>query len=190
MRWRPILLIGVPVVLIAGAVVYAQLESSRAREGLVPPEEIAWTVENRPVQIRSTREVIDEVESFDIDIQLEGAAPYHITFEIDHDMYGGGFVGGLDPDGDGEIELVLATRAGPRASRLVELESGRIVERSFDELPDDVWPRVKARLDKVTPSPYTLIAAMVGSLWLVVGLLNYLLIGARALFRRLTASRT
>ena len=189
MRWRPIILIGAPIALIAGAIGYTNLESSRGREDLLAPEMIAWAVESRPVQIRSTRVVVDEVERFDIKIQLEGAAPYVITFEIDHDMYGGGFVGGLDADNDGEIELVLATLRGPVASRLVELESNRIVERSFDQLPDEAWLQVKARLDEIVPSPNMAIAISLGVLWLMIGLLSYLCTGLHALFRRLTASR-
>ena len=190
MHWRPLILIGAPIVLIAGAIGFMRFESSRAREDLLAPEMIAWAVASRPVQIRSNREVANEIESFNIEIQLEGAAPYLITFEIDHDMYGGGFVGGLDLDKDGEIELVLATRRGPVASRLVELESNRIVERSFDQLPADVWLPVKARLDRVAPSPYVTIAALLGALWLVIGVLGYLFIGLRALFRPLPVSRT
>jgi hypothetical protein len=184
MHWRLLILIGAPIVLIAGAIGFMRFESSRGREDLLAPEMIAWVVDSRPVQIRSSREVANEIESFNIEIQFEGAAPYLITFEIDHDMYGGGFVGGLDLDKDGEVELLLATRRGPEASRLVALESNRIVERSFDQLPAGVWLPVKARLDRVAPSPYGTIAALLGAVWLVIGLLSYLFIGLRALFGR------
>ena len=106
-----------------------------------------WT--GKPIKLRIAGSLRGEVERFDIEIQMPGEPVYTTDFEIDHDMFGGGFVGGLDVDGDGAIELVLATRRGPGVSRVVEPGPRGIVERDFDELPESAWRVVERRLDLI-----------------------------------------
>jgi hypothetical protein len=186
MRWRPILLLVVPVAIVAGAVAHARIETARATEGLVAPDAIAWTVAGRQARIEFQRSLEGEIEHFELEIRAGDTAPRRIEFTIDHDFFGGGFVGGLDVDGDDEIELVLATRAGRGASRMVEPgPAGGIIEKSFAELPDDAWQGLAIRLEQVVPPPYALVAMTLGALWFLAGLSVYVLTGLARLFARL-----
>jgi len=41
------------VLIVVGAFAHARLESARARDGLVPPESLGWTVEGKPARVQA-----------------------------------------------------------------------------------------------------------------------------------------
>ena len=173
--WRPFIALSVPLLMLGATVAYVNIAASRGREGLVPAEAIGWSMDGKPIKLRIAGSLRGEVERFDIEIQVPGEPVYTTDFEIDHDMFDGGFVGGLDVDGDGAIELVLATRRGPGVSRVVEPGPRGIVERDFDELPESAWRVVERRLDLIVPSGGPMLAAMGGVLWFVTAMSVYVI---------------
>jgi len=183
MRWRPVLLLAMPIVLIAAGTGYSRIQAKAAREGLLQPETMSWTVKGKPAELRMQRTTEGELERFQIQVLAGGATLEELEFSIDHDMFGGGFVGGLDVDGDGEAELVMADRRGPAASRLVEPTADGIVIKSFKDLPEHYWQRIKPRLDQVGPTGSAMLIVGVGMLWLAIGLLVYLAIGTWLLIK-------
>ncbi len=181
MRWRPVLLLGVPVLIVAGTFAHVRYDAARARAGLVPVAELGWSIGDRPARVEAERSVEVETERFEIAVLTDGAPVHRTVFEIDHDLYGGGFVGGLDLDGDGVPSLVLATRAGRSASRVIEPFADGVAERGFDELSAADWRAVRTRLDRVAPGPRTLTVVSVAVVWLLVGLLVYAIVALYSL---------
>jgi hypothetical protein len=184
-RWRPVLLLGVPVGLLVAGIALGRIGSSFAPDDLVAPAAMAWTIGGRAVDIRVERTMAGEIERFRIVFAIDGSVVKRTEFEIDRDMFGGGFVGGLDVDRDGDLELVLATRAGPHASRVLAPDGDGIVEQSFDALPDSAWARIRPSLDRLGPMVAAMLVVNAGILWLLVGALAYAVIGIAALVRRL-----
>lgn len=189
MRWRPFVLLGVPILLVAAAVTHLRWEESAAREDLIPPGQIRWQLDGRPITLRVQREMDHELERVTIDVLARGESVTRIGFEIDHDMFGGGFIGGLDIDDDGEQELVLATRAGPRVSRVVEPGAGGLLEQSFDQLPDSAWRAIEPRLARIAPTLVHMLTLLVAGLWLIAAVLVYILSGLGLLLRLLRRRR-
>ncbi len=175
------LLLGVPALIVIGAFAHVRVDGARARDGLVPVEALGWHVGGKPARVEAKRSLELDIERFEIEVLVDGAPIHRTVFEIDHDLSGGGFVGGLDFDGDGVPVLVLATRTGPRASRLLEPVDGGVAERGFDERSAAQWSAVRARLDRVAPGPGTLTVVSIGVVWLLVGLLIYLVIALYSL---------
>ncbi|MGR8921839.1 MAG: hypothetical protein ACU85V_19675, partial [Gammaproteobacteria bacterium] len=124
-------ILGVPLMLAVATFTCSRVEESIARRDLVRPEALDWVEPTGEFRVTLARTVDGEVERFTIAIHEPGhTEPRRIPFEIDHDLFGGGFVGGLDVDGDGDRELVLATRAGRAASRVVDVRDGVVVVQS------------------------------------------------------------
>ncbi len=189
MRWRPVLLLGVPALVVVGTFAHARYDAARAHAGLVPVTELSWRLGDRTARVEAERSREVETERFEIAVLADGAAVHRTVFEIDHDLYGGGFVGGLDLDGDGVPSLVLATRAGRRASRIIEPAEGGVTERAFDELSQADWRIVRTRLDRVAPGPRTLTVVSVAVAWLLVGLLVYAIVALYGLTAMLVRRR-
>ena len=187
---RSIFLLGVPIALIGGSIAITQYNESKGREGLLEPSEVQWTVAGKLARIETIRSVDGDLERYDITVRSDGAILYHTEYEIDHDMFGGGFVGGTDVDGDGKPELVLASRAGPDRSFVVRPGKTGIEETPFSELPESNWQGVESRLKLIIPGGMPLIGAAVGFLWFILGIGFYLIVGLIILVKRLLGKGT
>jgi hypothetical protein len=183
------LLFGPPLLILAGAVGYATWGSRRALDGLVTPDALGWRLDGDAVEVVIAHRVDGEHEDYALDFHCAGRLVHRSAFTIDHDLFGGGFVGGLDLDDDGRLELVLATRAGPRASRLIDVHDGRLRERPFVSLPAARWPPVAARLALTGVPPVAAVAAGAAVLWFALGILLALALLGWRLLRALLPAR-
>ena len=160
-----------PLLALAGAIGYTTWAARRAVDGLLPPTALGWRLDERPVEIAIDHRVDGELEHYALDFRCGGRLVHRSAFTIDHDLFGGGFVGALDLDDDGRLELVLATRAGPRASRVIEVDDGQLRERPFVDLPEARWRLVAPRLALSGIPPVAALTAGAAVLWFACGLL-------------------
>ncbi len=182
---RSIFLLGVPIAIIGGSIALTQYNESKGREGLLKPSELQWTVVGKPARIEAIRSVDGEIEHFDITVRSDDEMLYHTEYKIDHDMFGGGFVSGVDIDGDGKLELVIASRAGPDRSFVVRPGKVGVDETPFSELPESNWQSVDSRLKLIIPGGIPLIGAGLGFVWFLLGIGFYLIVGFVILVKRL-----
>jgi hypothetical protein len=182
---RSLFLLGVPLAIIGGSIAHTKYSASKGREGLLKPSELQWTVAGKPARIEAIRSSGGDLERYDITVRSDGVTLYYTEYEIDHDMFGGGFVGGTDVDGDGEPELVMVSRAGRGGSFVVRPAKAGVEEISFTELPESAWQGVETRLNLLIPSGLPLIGVVLGFLWFILGIGFYLTYGLIILVKRL-----
>ncbi|MGE0484517.1 MAG: hypothetical protein AB7Q81_10285 [Gammaproteobacteria bacterium] len=178
-----------PLLILAGAIGYASWAARHATDGLVPPTALGWRLDGDAVDVIVGHQVDGELEHFAFDFHGAGRLLHRTNFLIDHDLFGGGFAGGLDLDDDGRLELVLATRAGPRASRVIDIHDGLIRERPFVALPEARWRAVAARLALVGVPPVAALGAGAAVLWFALGVMAVAILLAWRLVRALLPAR-
>ena len=83
-------------------------------------------------------------------------------------------------DGGGYSSPVIATVDGVADGTPDGDDSLAIIdaEGAFDTLPESLWQPVASRIERIIPTGTALLVAAAAGVWLIIGVLTYLLIGA------------
>lgn len=83
------------------------IEIKRVNKKLIDPNDLLWRTDSKQFHVNIDKTQTGEVVHYVIEISnLNGSIIQEWEYNIDHDMFGGGFVGAVDIDGNDDLEII------------------------------------------------------------------------------------
>jgi hypothetical protein len=101
------------------------------------PDGLTWAQNSDSLSVNVRKDITGEVETIVIRITNPAGTNVHVsTMDIDHDMWGGGFVKAVDVDSDGTLEVMAYGIRERKTSFYLDFQNGEIRKKFYGEWPD------------------------------------------------------
>lgn len=124
------------VVLLVGNTIY---EQRKIDQQLSNANNLVWGSGDDEITFQVQKSSSGELDTYEIS-QHRNNQPRHEkdNFVVNKDMYGGGFINAVQADNDQELEVLVWGIAEEDKSYLLDYSEGKLVKKSFKQLPDEI----------------------------------------------------
>ncbi len=145
-RVLKLILLGGPLVLLAWLVLSWVFEYRRTDVLLMPVEKAVWGQGEAAIRFSVSEQQEGETLRFRIEPRAaNGRALEARDFEVNLDMWGGGFVRAAQADDDPELEIVAwGLHEGPRTAFVLDDQGGQVTEFPFEAARDELEDLARA----------------------------------------------
>ena len=123
-----------PIVLLIGLSVYSAAARSRLDARLVDPNKVIWGAGDAQAVVKIVETGGVELTTNHVTVVTTGGdSLFDDVFAIDRDMWGGGFIAGVQADDDPPLEIVAWGRREQKTSFILDYANGIVTRKSFSD---------------------------------------------------------
>ncbi len=162
-------------------IAYIQVTGLSGPERLITdPAEVVWKRGDTELRVHVEKEKVEpELEKISVTV-VDQAGGIHLTRKhvVNSDLFGGGFVGAVQADGDPELELIFVDRHRRSQNGLVDFAGDSVVQKPLTSASPELRQRIEKYLSAYSGMTFAVVLYGFGFVlipWTLFAVVYYLL---------------